>query len=230
VAGFLMQKELDYLGSALSEPKRPFVAILGGKKVKDKIGVIRELIGKVDTLIIGGGMSYTFLKAQGLEIGKSLLDESNLDFCKEILASDGGKILLPADVVVTNANPFDAGEDACETRIVDATAIPQDWEGADIGPKTIEKFRAAVASAGTVVWNGPMGIFEFAKFANGTRAMAQAVADSQAVTIIGGGDSAAAVQQMGFGDKMTHISTGGGASLEFLEGKALPGVTALQDK
>jgi 3-phosphoglycerate kinase len=230
VAGFLMQKELDYLGGALSSPKRPFVAILGGKKVKDKIGVIQELIGKVDTLIIGGGMAYTFLKAKGLEIGKSLLDSSNLAFCKEILANSGEKLLLPVDVVVTDANPFDVGEAACRTRVVPVDGIPADWEGADIGPQTIDKFRAAVQDAGTVVWNGPMGIFEFEKFAAGTRAMAQALADSNAITIIGGGDSAAAVQQMGFGDKMTHISTGGGASLEFLEGKPLPGVVALQDK
>ena len=230
VAGFLMRKELDYLGGALTEPKRPFVAILGGAKVKDKIGVIRRLLTKVDTLIIGGGMAYTFLHAKGLQIGKSLLDASNIEFCKEILAEAGDKILLPEDVVITNANPFDGGEDACETKVVSVTDIPADWEGADIGPKTIEKFSAAIAGAATVVWNGPMGIFEFSKFANGTRAVAQALADSSAITIIGGGDSAAAVQQMGFGEKMTHISTGGGASLEFLEGKALPGVVALQDK
>jgi phosphoglycerate kinase len=230
VAGFLMRKELDYLGGALSAPKRPFVAILGGKKVKDKIGVIRQLLTKVDTLIIGGGMAYTFLHAKGWQIGKSLLDESNIDFCKEILAEAGGKILLPEDVVITNVNPFDAGEDACETRVVPASEIPAEWEGADIGPKTVEKFSAAIQGAGTVVWNGPMGIFEFTKFANGTRAIARALAESGAITIIGGGDSAAAVQQMGYADKMTHISTGGGASLEFLEGKALPGVVALQDK
>lgn len=230
VAGYLMQRELDYLGGALTEPKRPFVAILGGAKVKDKIGVIEELLKKVDTLIIGGGMAYTFAKAKGYEIGKSLLDESNVAFCQEILAKAGDKILLPDDVVVTNANPFDVGEEACETKIVPVTEIPTDWEGADIGPATIAKFSAAIKGAATVVWNGPMGIFEFEKFANGTRSIAQALADSEAVTIIGGGDSAAAVQQMGFGDKMTHISTGGGASLEFLEGKTLPGVAALQDK
>lgn len=230
VAGFLMRKELDYLGGALTEPNRPFVAILGGAKVKDKIGVIRSLLAKVDTLIIGGGMAYTFLHAKGLEIGKSLLDASNIEFCKEILAESGGKILLPQDVVVTNANPFEVGEGPCETKIVSVGEIPADWEGADIGPKTIAEFSAAIKGAGTVVWNGPMGIFEFAKFANGTRAIAEALANSGAITIIGGGDSAAAVQRMGFGDKMTHISTGGGASLEFLEGKALPGVIALQDK
>ena len=230
VAGLLMKKELDYLGGALAEPKRPFVAILGGAKVKDKIGVIRQLLTKVDTLIIGGGMAYTFLKAQGHEIGKSLLDAGNLDFCKEILATAGDKILLPSDVVITSANPFSAGEAACETKTVSANEIPADWEGADIGPDSVAKFSAAIKTAGTVVWNGPMGIFEFSKFANGTRQIAQALADSSAVTIIGGGDSAAAVVQMGFGDKMTHISTGGGASLEFLEGKELPGVAALQDK
>jgi len=230
VAGYLMQKELDYLGGALTEPKRPFVAILGGAKVKDKIGVIQQLIHKVDTLIIGGGMAYTFLKAQGNEIGKSLLDAKNLEFCQEVLANSDGKILLPEDVVITNANPFDGGEEACETKVVSTSAIPADWEGADIGPATIAKFSAAVKSAGTVVWNGPMGIFEFSKFANGTRSVAEALAESEAITVIGGGDSAAAVQQMGFGDAMTHISTGGGASLEFLEGKPLPGVVALQDK
>ena len=230
VAGFLMKKELDYLGGALAEPKRPFVAILGGAKVKDKIGVIQQLLGKVDTLIIGGGMAYTFLKAKGHEIGKSLLDEKNIEFCKEILAASGDKILLPDDLVVTNANPFDVGEAACETKIVPATEIPAEWEGADIGPATRAKFADAVKTAGTVVWNGPMGIFEFAKFAEGTRAVAAALAESNAVTIIGGGDSAAAVVQLGYGDEMTHISTGGGASLEFLEGKELPGVTALQDK
>ena len=159
VAGYLMQKELDYLGGALNEPKRPFVAILGGAKVKDKIGVIEQLIEKVDTLIIGGGMSYTFAKAKGYEIGKSLLDEKNIGFCQEILAKAGDKILLPDDIVITNANPFDAGEAACETQIVDVTAIPADWEGADIGPKTIAKFSEAIKGAATVVWNGPMGIF-----------------------------------------------------------------------
>lgn len=229
VAGYLMKKELDYLGGALTDPKRPFVAILGGAKVKDKIGVISELLKKVDLLIIGGGMSYTFQKAQGLEIGKSLLDASNLEYCKELLASHGDKILLPDDVVVTSANPFDVGEEACETKMVPVTEIPADWEGADIGTATIEKFSNAVQNAATVVWNGPMGIFEFSKFANGTRSVAEALAATNAITIIGGGDSAAAVQQMGFGDDMTHISTGGGASLEFLEGKPLPGVVALQD-
>jgi 3-phosphoglycerate kinase len=230
VAGFLMQKELDYLGGALTEPRRPFVAILGGAKVKDKIGVIRSLLGKVDTLLIGGGMAYTFLNAKGWQIGKSLRDESSLDFCREVMTHAGDRLLLPDDVVVSSANPFDVGEAACETRVVASSRIPADWEGADIGPETIAKFSRAVQSAATVVWNGPMGIFEFAKFANGTREIARALAESGAVTIIGGGDSAAAVQQLGYADKMTHISTGGGASLEFLEGTPLPGVVALQDR
>lgn len=230
VAGYLMQKELDYLGGALTNPKRPFVAILGGAKVKDKIKVIRKLLTEVDTLIIGGGMAYTFFKAQGYEIGKSLLDASNLEFCKEIMAEAGNKLLLPEDVVISSGNPFDVGEEACETKVVPVTEIPADWEGADIGPATIAKYSAAVKGAGTVVWNGPMGIFEYAKFAEGTRGVARALAESGAITIIGGGDSAAAVQQMGFGDQMSHISTGGGASLEFLEGVPLPGVVALQDK
>lgn len=230
VAGFLMEKELDYLGSALEEPKRPFVAILGGAKVKDKIAVIDQLLNKVDKLIIGGGMAYTFLKAQGKEIGKSLLDASNLEYCQAVLAKAGDKLLLPIDVVITDHNPFDGGEEQCNTSVVSIDAIPADQEAADIGPATREKFAEAVKDAGTVVWNGPMGIFEFSKFAEGTRAVAQALADSGALTIIGGGDSAAAATQMGFGDKMTHISTGGGASLEFLEGKPLPGVVALQDK
>ncbi len=230
VAGYLMRKELDYLGGALTDPARPFVAILGGAKVKDKIGVIKSLLSKVDTLIIGGGMGYTFQKARGYEIGKSLLDAGNVEFCKEVIAEAGDKLLLPEDVVITNANPFDVGEAACETRIVPVSEIPADWEGADIGPKTIAAFSAAIRGAATVVWNGPMGIFEFSKFSNGTRAVASALAESNAISIIGGGDSAAAVQQMGFADKMTHISTGGGASLEFLEGTPLPGVVALQDK
>jgi 3-phosphoglycerate kinase len=230
VAGYLMQKELDYLGSALADPKRPFVAILGGAKVKDKIGVIQALLDKVDTLIIGGGMAYTFFKAKGWEIGISLLDESSLDFCKEVMAHAGDKLLLQTDVVVSSANPFEAGEAACETKVVAVSAIPAGWLGADIGPDSIARFSAAIQGAGTVVWNGPMGIFEFPKFAEGTRAIARALAESGAISIVGGGDSAAAVQQLGFADKMTHISTGGGASLEFLEGKPLPGVVALQDK
>ncbi|MCL6475007.1 MAG: phosphoglycerate kinase [Firmicutes bacterium] len=230
VAGYLMQKEIEYLGGALANPKRPFIAVLGGAKVKDKIPVIENLVNKVDKLIIGGGMAYTFLKAQGKEIGQSLLDADSLDFCREMLAKAGDKILLPVDVVVADGNPFEKGPDAVQTKVVSVDAIPADWQGVDIGPETQKRFAEAVKGAGTVVWNGPMGIFEFEKFAVGTRAMAQALADSGAVTIVGGGDSAAAVEQLGFADKMTHISTGGGASLEFLEGRVLPGVAALQDK
>jgi phosphoglycerate kinase len=230
VAGYLMQKEIEYLGGALANPKRPFIAVLGGAKVKDKIPVIENLVSRVDKLIIGGGMAYTFLKAQGKEIGQSLLDADSLDFCREMLAKAGDKILLPVDVVVADGNPFEKGPDAVQTKVVSVDAIPADWQGVDIGPETQKLFAEAVKGAGTVVWNGPMGIFEFEKFAVGTRAMAQALADSGAVTIVGGGDSAAAVEQLGFANKMTHISTGGGASLEFLEGKVLPGVAALQDK
>lgn len=230
VAGYLMQKEIEYLGGALATPKRPFIAVLGGAKVKDKIPVIENLVGKVDRLIIGGGMAYTFLKAQGKEIGQSLLDAESIDFCREMLAKAGDKILLPVDVVVADGNPFEKGADAVQTRVVSVDAIPADWQGVDIGPETQKRFAEAVKGAGTVVWNGPMGIFEFDRFAVGTRAMAQALADSGAVTIVGGGDSAAAVEQLGFAEKMTHISTGGGASLEFLEGRVLPGVAALQDK
>lgn len=230
VAGFLMEKELRFLGGALAAPARPFVAILGGAKVKDKIPVIENLLTKVDRLIIGGGMAYTFLKAQGKEIGQSLLDGDSLDFCVKTLAESGDRLLLPVDVVVASGNPFDLGPDAVEAQVVPVDAIPADWQGVDIGPETRKKFAAAVAGAGTVVWNGPMGIFEFARFAEGTRAMAEALAASGAVTIVGGGDSAAAVEQLGFADKMTHISTGGGASLEFLEGRTLPGVAALQKK
>ncbi|MGQ9879699.1 MAG: phosphoglycerate kinase [Armatimonadota bacterium] len=229
-AGYLMQKEIEYLGGALANPKRPFIAVLGGAKVKDKIPVIENLVSKVDRLIIGGGMAYTFLKAQGKEIGRSLLDAESIDFCREMLAKAGDKILLPVDVVVADGNPFEKGADAVQTQVVSVDAIPPDWQGVDIGPETQKRFAEAVKGAEMVVWNGPMGIFEFDRFAVGTRAMAQALADSGAVTIVGGGDSAAAVEQLGFAEKMTHISTGGGASLEFLEGKVLPGVAALQDK
>ncbi|NLM53297.1 MAG: phosphoglycerate kinase [Firmicutes bacterium] len=228
VSGFLMEKELEFLGGAVDNPKRPFVAILGGAKVKDKIAVIEALLNKVDTLIIGGGMAYTFLKAQGYEIGNSLLDEERLDFCREILAKaeeKGVKLLLPVDVVVAKEFAADA-----EHKVVPADEIPADWEGLDIGPKTIELFKDAVKDAATVVWNGPMGVFEFEAFARGTNAVAEALAESDAITVIGGGDSAAAVEQAGLADKMTHVSTGGGASLEFLEGKVLPGVAALNDK
>lgn len=230
VAGYLMQKELEYLGSALENPKRPLIAILGGAKVKDKIRVIENLLTRVDTLIIGGGMAYTFFKAKGYEIGHSLLDETSLEFCREVMAKAGEKLLLPLDVVVSSADPFQVGPDACETRIVPVTEIPPEWQGVDIGPETRARFAERIRGAGTVVWNGPMGIFEFDRFAEGTRAIAQALAGSGAITVIGGGDSAAAVQKLGFTEKMTHVSTGGGASLEFLEGRPLPGVVALQDK
>jgi phosphoglycerate kinase len=228
VAGFLMQKEIDYLGRALSNPNRPFVAILGGAKVKDKIPVIENLLEKVDTLLVGGGMAYTFLKAKGYEIGQSLLDAESVDLCKELLTKaqqKGVRFELPVDIVTaTQLSAY------ASTEVMDADKIPADRMGADIGPKTREKFRNFILNAGTVVWNGPMGVFELAPFAGGTKAIAQAMADSKAVTIVGGGDSAAAVEQVGFADKMSHVSTGGGASLEFLEGKALPGVVALLDK
>ena len=230
--GYLMQKEIAFLGNAVENPVRPFVAILGGAKVADKLNVIDNLLEKADTLIIGGGMAYTFLKAQGYEIGKSMLDPEKIDYCKEMLAKAeklGKKILLPVDAVTIAEfpNPIDA---PVETIIVDADKMPADREGCDIGPKSQALFAEAVASAKTVVWNGPMGVFENPTLAAGTLAVAKALADSDATTIIGGGDSAAAVNQMGLGDKMSHISTGGGASLEFLEGKALPGVVAADDK
>lgn len=228
VSGFLMEKELKFLGGAVNDPKRPFVAILGGAKVQDKIAVIEALLNKVDTLIIGGGMAYTFLKAKGYEIGKSLLDADRIDFCKKIMAdaeAKGVQLLLPVDVVVAAEFAADA-----EHKVVAADQIPADWEGLDIGPETIKLFNDAIAKAETVIWNGPMGVFEFPAFAKGTNAVAQALADSSAITIIGGGDSAAAVEQAGLAEKMTHVSTGGGASLEFLEGKELPGVAALNDR
>lgn len=228
VSGFLMEKELKFLGNAVNNPKRPFVAILGGAKVKDKIAVIESLLEKVDTLIIGGGMAYTFLKAKGYEIGNSLLDEERIDFCKEIMETaeqKGVKLLLPTDIVAAKEFAADA-----ENKVVSADQIPADWEGLDIGPKTTKLFSEAIADAGTVVWNGPMGVFEFPAFSKGTTGVAQAMAKSSGVTVIGGGDSAAAVEQIGVADQMTHVSTGGGASLEFLEGKVLPGVAALNDK
>ena len=232
VVGYLMQKEIDFLGNAVENPVRPFVAILGGAKVADKLNVIDNLLEKADTLIIGGGMAYTFLKAQGKEIGISMLDETKLDYCNEMMAKAeklGKKILLPVDAVTIKdfPNPIDA---PVETITVDADNMPADREGCDIGPKTRELFADAVASAKTVVWNGPMGVFENPTLAAGTLAVAEALAKADATTIIGGGDSAAAVNQMGLGDKMSHISTGGGASLEFLEGKELPGVYAADDK
>jgi phosphoglycerate kinase len=230
VAGFLMQKELDHLVGSLADPQRPFVAILGGVKVKDKIGVIQNLLDKVDRLLIGGAMAYTFLKAQGKEIGRSVLDADSLDFCRNLLATVGDKILLPVDVVIADGNPFEKGEDKVQSRIVSINEIPPDWLGVDIGPETQQLFTASVQEARTVVWNGPMGIFEFNRFAAGTRAIAQALAESNAVTIVGGGDSAAAVEQSSFAERVSHISTGGGASLELLAGKALPGVIALEDK
>ena len=227
-SGMLVEKELSIMGKALDDPKRPFVAILGGAKVSSKIGVINNLLEKADTIIIGGGMSYTFQKAQGFEVGNSLLETDWLDYSLEMLqkAKDKGvKLLLPVDTVVGKEFAADT-----EHKVVDADKMPADWEGLDIGPKTIELFSEAVKDAGTVVWNGPMGVFEFPAFAVGTDAMAKALAASDAVTIVGGGDSAAAVEKLGYADKMTHISTGGGASLEFLEGKELPGVACLQDK
>ena len=230
VAGYLLKKELDYLGSTVENPERPFVAILGGAKVKDKIPVIESLLPKVDTLLVVGGMAYTFFKAQGLEIGKSLLDTNSLDFVQKVQAEAGDKLMLPVDVVVTDGNPFDGGDADLNTKVVSVREIPADWEGADIGPATLKAITAVLQGAKTVIWNGPAGIFEFAKFAEGTKGIAQALADSSATTIVGGGDSAAAVEKLGFADQMTHISTGGGASLEFLEGKELPGVAALQDK
>lgn len=228
VSGFLMQKELDYLGRAIGNPERPFLAILGGAKVADKIPVIDNLLTKVDNLIIGGGMAYTFFKAQGHEIGKSLLDTEGLELAKNAIAKAkdlGVNLVLPVDVVVGKEFSNDT-----ESKAVEVTQIPADWMGLDIGPKSIEKFKEVIAASKTVVWNGPMGVFEMPKFAVGTKAIAEALANADATTIIGGGDSAAAVEQMGFADKMSHVSTGGGASLEFLEGKELPGVVALQDK
>ena len=232
VVGYLMQKEIDFLGNAVNNPERPMVAILGGAKVADKLKVIDNLLEKCDTLIIGGGMAYTFLKAQGLEVGKSLVDDEKIDYCKEMMAKAeklGKNLYLPIDTTVADGfpNPIDA---EIEVSVVAADAIPADKEGLDIGPATCEKFAEAVKTAKTVVRNGPMGVFENPILAKGTIAVAQALADTDATTIIGGGDSAAAVNQLGFADKMTHISTGGGASLEFLEGKDLPGVVAANDK
>ncbi|EFM63973.1 phosphoglycerate kinase [Peptostreptococcus stomatis DSM 17678] len=228
VCGYLIQKELDFLGSAVENPVRPFLAILGGAKVSDKLGVINNLLEKVDTLIIGGGMAYTFIKALGHEIGTSLLEEDKVAYAKEMMdkaEAKGVKLLLPVDVVYADRFAEDA-----QPHITEGRDIPANCMGLDIGPKTRELFAKAVKESKTVVWNGPMGVFEFENFANGTKAIAQAMADVDATTIIGGGDSAAAVNQMGFGDKMSHISTGGGASLEFLEGKELPGIVALDDK
>ena len=228
VSGFLIEKELQFLGQAVENPERPFVAVLGGAKVSDKLGVIKNLLDKVDTLIIGGGMAYTFVKAQGGEIGKSLLEEDKLDYAREMLEkarAKGVKLLLPEDTLAADSFSNDAS-----SKVVLSGEIPEGWLGLDIGPKAQKAFSDAIKSARTVVWNGPMGVFELSNFASGTRAVAQAMADSDAVTIVGGGDSAAAVAQLGFAGKISHISTGGGASLEFLEGLELPGVAALNDK
>ena len=230
--GYLMQKEINYLGNAVEQPERPFVAILGGAKVADKLNVISNLIEKCDTLIIGGGMAYTFIKAKGYNVGMSLVDDSKIDYCKEMMEKAeklGKKLLLPVDTVTIKdfPNPIDA---PVEDQIVESIAIPDDREGVDIGTKTQALFAEAVKSAKTVVWNGPMGVFENPTLAAGTMAVAKALAETDATTIIGGGDSAAAVIQLGFADKMSHISTGGGASLEYLEGKVLPGIAAIADK
>ena len=230
--GYLMAKEVEFLGNAVENPVRPFVCILGGAKVADKLAVIENLLTKADTLIIGGGMAYTFLKAKGYEIGTSLLDETKVDYCKEMLAraeENGVKLLLPVDTVVTKEfpDPIDA---EVETEVYDSDKIPADKMGMDIGPKTRELFADAIKNAKTVVWNGPMGVFENPQLAEGTKAVARALAEADCTSIIGGGDSAAAVNSLGFADRITHISTGGGASLEFLEGKELPGITAMTDK
>lgn len=225
VAGFLMEKEIAFLGQALTAPKHPFVAVLGGAKVSDKIGVIDNLLTKVDSLLIGGGMANTFLKAQGYEIGQSLVEDDSLDVARETLERAGERLALPVDVVV--ADRFDA---EAESKVVPVDQVPEDWRILDIGPETVELFKQKLAGAKTVVWNGPMGVFEFPRFAVGTEAIARILAGSGATTIIGGGDSVAAVEQAGLADKMTHISTGGGASLEFLEGKELPGVAALLER
>ena len=230
--GYLMSKEIEFLGNAVENPVRPFVAILGGAKVADKLSVIENLLTKVDTLIIGGGMAYTFLKAQGKEVGTSLVDEEKIEYCQNMLKQaeeKGVKLLLPVDTVIATAfpEPIDA---EIATEVVDSAKIPADKMGLDIGPKTRELFGEAVKSAKTVVWNGPMGVFENPVLAEGTRAVAKALAETDATTIIGGGDSAAAVMQLGYADQITHISTGGGASLEYLEGKVLPGIACIADK
>ncbi|WP_251445380.1 phosphoglycerate kinase [Vermiculatibacterium agrestimuris] len=227
VSGFLIQKELEIIGGALADPKRPLVAILGGSKVSSKIGVINNLLEIADTIIIGGGMAYTFSAAQGGKVGSSLLESDWMDYSKEMVekaAAKGVKLLLPVDTVIADKFAADA-----DSRVVAIGEIPDGWMGLDIGPETVKLYCDAVKGAGTVIWNGPMGVFEFEKFAAGTKAVAQALSETSAITIIGGGDSAAAVQQLGYADKMTHISTGGGASLEFMEGKELPGVACLLD-
>jgi len=225
VAGFLMEKELNFLGAALEKPEHPFVAILGGAKISDKIGVVENLLSKVDALLIGGGMANTFLKAQGYEVGESLVEEESLPLAREIVAKAGQRLVLPSDVVVA-----DAFQAQARAKTLGVGEVPAGWRIMDIGPQTVELFGERLALAKTVVWNGPMGVFEFPRFAQGTVAIAQKLAQIEAMTIIGGGDTAAAVRQAGQADKMSHISTGGGASLEFLEGKTLPGVAALEDK
>ena len=228
VCGFLIEKEIGFLGGALEDPKRPFTAILGGAKVSDKIGVIRSLLEKVDSLLIGGGMAYTFIKAQGGAIGDSLCEEDKLDLARDLLAEaeeKGVRLLLPVDTVIA-----DAFSEEANTRTVAAGEIPDGWQGLDIGEATRELFAQEIRNAATVVWNGPMGVFEMKKFAAGTEAVAKALAESDAITIIGGGDSAAAAAQLGYADRISHISTGGGASLEFLEGLVLPGIACLEDK
>ena len=228
VCGYLIQKEIEVMGKALSHPERPFVAILGGAKVSDKIAVIENLIDKVDALIVGGGMAYTFFKAKGYSIGTSICEDDKVELAKSLLekaASKGVKLLLPVDNIL--GKEF---KNETERKVVDSDAIPDGWMGMDIGPKTVEEYASEIKNAKTVVWNGPMGVFEFSNFENGTKEVAKAVAESGSVSIIGGGDSAAAVEQLGFADKITHISTGGGASLEFLEGKVLPGIDVLLDK
>jgi phosphoglycerate kinase len=231
-AGFLMMKELEYLGRVIENPARPFVAILGGAKISGKIDVIANLLPKVDKVIIGGGMAYTFFKAQGLEIGNSLLEPDKVDYAKDILAEGGDKIVLPADCMVTDFFDFEARKIG-KLNLVGTDAIPRDWQGLDIGSRSIENFRSVLSDAKTVVWNGPMGVFEIPETAKGTYAIADLLADvtaAGATTVIGGGDSASAVDKAGVADKVSHVSTGGGASLEFMEGKILPGVAALTDK
>ncbi|MBR3301357.1 MAG: phosphoglycerate kinase [Firmicutes bacterium] len=228
VSGFLIEKELQFLGEAVNDPKRPFVAVLGGSKVSDKIGVIENLIEKADTIIIGGGMAFTFVKADGYNVGTSLCEEDKLDLARELkkkAADKGVKLMLPVDAIVADKFAADAA-----SKVVDIKEIPDGWMGLDIGPKTAKIYAEEVKKAGTVVWNGPMGVFEFEAFAGGTKAVAEAMAASDATTVVGGGDSASAINQFGLEDKITHISTGGGASLEFLEGKVLPGVAVLQDR
>ena len=226
--GFLVEKELSALGGAIEDPQRPLVAVLGGAKISDKLAVIENLLEKADTLIIGGGMAFTFLKAKGYETGDSLLDTEKVDYCRDMLAkaeAKGVKLLLPVDVVIADAFAADAN-----TRVVAADSIPAGWQGLDIGPETQKLFGDTVRAAGTVIWNGPMGVFEFPAFAKGTEAVAAAMAECRGITVVGGGDSASAIEKMGYADKVTHVSTGGGASLEFMEGKELPGVACLMDK